>query len=83
MAMFGKTYSNDEKRKARADLMEKRLDSMDMEGNTIYDMATNPSKEGPLGRGGTLRNKYIGLRKKKPTKSKGKRKSKKKSCGCK
>jgi hypothetical protein len=25
MAMFGKTYSNDEKRKARADLMEKKI----------------------------------------------------------
>jgi len=86
MALFGKTYSNQEKEDIGGNI-DKQIGSylakQGSVGDMISDAASDPSREGPLGRGGKIRNEIIGLRKKKTKKTKAKRKSKKKACGCK
>jgi len=86
MALFGKTYSKEEREEIGGNI-DKQIGSylakQGSVGDMISDAASDPSREGILGRGGKIRNEIIGLRKKKNKKSKAKRKTKKKGCGCK
>jgi hypothetical protein len=80
MGLFGKTYSREEKEEIGGDI-DKQIGSYLAKQGSIKDMvsdaASDPSREGVLGRGGKLRNEVLGLRKKKSKKPKTKR------CKCK
>ena len=79
MALFGKTYTDEELDEATLAYM-KRVSERGKD-DSLKEKFTDPAYPGVLGRGGTLRNKILGFRKKKSKKTRANRKTKK--CKCK
>ena len=79
MALFGKTYTDKEMDEAGEENFKKICETgKDL---SLKERLTTPACSGLLGRGGTLRNKILGFRKKKSKKTRANRKTKK--CKCK